>query len=318
MANLDDLLTVRMGGVVREYEREAVRPLAVPFMGQHGLSMMQYLDTVKDARVGFTGQFSGLDPDALNKTARGAVMQQNNAMQRIELIARIFAETGVKQLFKLILHCLSKYHGKQLMVRLRDQFVAMDPRAWNTQWDMTTNVGLGTGDKDTQLGHLMRIAQMQGAALQMPGGQLLLKPKNLYQTASKIVENAGFKNVEDFWTDPKDQPFPQPPPPPEMLKLQADQQARQQEMQFKQQESQQEAMQQEREGQRQAAMQQQEFQGKMQLESMQAMWEKALAEWQAAADYRLEVFKAEMKAENDARNSEIKAKEAKKKAKDGS
>jgi hypothetical protein len=198
------------------------------------------------------------------------------------------------------------------MVRLRDQFVAMDPRAWNTQWDMTTNVGLGTGDKDTQLGHLMRIAQMQGAALQMPGGQLLLKPKNLDQTASKVVENAGFKNVEDYWTDPTDQPFPQPPPPPEMLKLQADQQARQQEMQFKQQESQQEAMQQEREGQRQAAMQQQEFQGKMQLESMQAMWEKALAEWQAAADYRLEVFKAEMKAENDARNAEIKDKEAKK------
>ena len=203
------------------------------------------------------------------------------------------------------------------MVRLRDQFVPMDPRNWNTQWDMTTNVGLGTGDKDQQLGHLMRIAQMQGTALQMPGGMQMLKPKNLYHTASKIVENAGFKNVEDFWNDPGDEPFPSPPPPPEMLKLQADQQAKKQDMQFKQQESQQEAVQQERDGQRQAALQQQEMQGKFQLQSMEAMFQKAMAEWQAAADFQLEKYKADLKAENDARNAEIKAKEAKKKAKSG-
>ena len=317
MANLDDLLVVRMGGIIREYAPNAVRPLTVPFMGQHGLAMMQYLDQVKDARVGFTGQFSGLDPDALNKTARGAVLQQSNAMQRIELIARIFAETGVKAIFKLILYCLNKYHGKELMVRLRDQFVPMDPRNWNTQWDMTTNVGLGTGDKDQQLGHLMRIAQMQGTALQMPGGMQMLKPKNLYHTASKIVENAGFKNVEDFWNDPGDEPFPEPPPPPEMLKIQADQQAKQQDRQFKQQEMQVEGQQRQQEAVMQAQQQQREFQGKMQLETMQAMWEKAMAEWQAAADYQLERYKAELKAENDARNAEIRAKEAKKRGKSG-
>lgn len=308
MANLDDLLTIRMGGVVREYEREAVRPLAVPFMGQHGLAMMQYLDTVKDARVGFTGQFSGLDPDALNKTARGAVLQQSNAMQRIELIARIFAETGVKQLFKLILHCLNKYHGKQLMVRLRDRFVAMDPRNWSTQWDMTTNVGLGTGDKDQQLMHLMRIAQMQGTALQMPGGQLMLTPKNLYHTATKIVENAGFKNIEDFWTDPGDQQFPQPGPPPQVQVEQMRSQTRQQEMQ---QQGQLEAQSDMREAQQRA----QEFNFDATLQSQEQAFQQMMAQWQAAADASLERYKAKLKAESDRRNAEAKAQQMKKEKK---
>jgi len=309
MANLDDLLTVRMGGIVREYAPEAVRPLAVPFMGQHGLAMMQYLDTVKDARVGFTGQFSGLDPDALNKTARGAVMQQNNAMQRIELIARIFAETGVKQLFKLMLHCLSKYHGKELIVRLRDEFVAMDPRAWNTQWDMTTNVGLGTGDKDQQLGHLMQIAQMQGAALQMPGGQLLITPQNLYNTASKIVENAGFKNVEDFWTDPQGQPFPPPPPDPAMQKAQVDAQLKQQEFQAGQQEAAAKAMMEQQQSQREMAQKAQESSVEQAMKQQEAMWKQALAEWQAAADMKLEVYKAQLQAELSRQTAESAAKE---------
>jgi len=313
-ANLDDLLTVRMGGIVREYERDAVRPLAVPFMGQHGLGLMQYLDTVKDARVGFTGQFSGLDPDALNKTARGAVLQQNNAMQRIELIARIFAETGVKAIFKLILHCLSKYHGKQLIVRLRDEFVPMDPRAWNTQWDMTTNVGLGTGDKDTQLMHLTRIAQMQGAALQMPGGAQLLKPKNLYNTASKIVENAGFKNVEEFWTDPGDGPFPPPPPDPAAQKAQMDAQAREKEFEAGQREAAAKAMMEKQQSDREMAQKAQESNADRIQKQQEAMWKQALAEWQAAADLQLERYKAELKADNDRRAAESSARDKEKEA----
>lgn len=232
-ANLDDLLTVRPGGLVRMKSPNAVTPLQIPFMAQHGLAAMEYFDTVRAKRTGVTEQFAGVDADALNQTARGATIMQSNAMQRIELIARIFAETGVKNLFKLILHCLVKYNNKPMTIRLLNKFVTVDPRNWKTSMDMTVNVGLGTGDKDQQLGHLQAIAMAQAEAVKMGGLGHIVTMKNVYQTQAKIVENAGFKNVEDFWTDPDGQDH-QPPPPkpdPEMIKAQAQMQLEDKKMQ---------------------------------------------------------------------------------------
>ena len=237
-ANLSDLMSARIGGIVRQYVPDAVTTETTPFMGQHGLQMMEYLDTVKDSRVGFTGQFSGLDANSLNKTARGATLQQTNAMQKIEMIARIFAETGVKRLFQLILHCAVKYgQGRPLAIRLRDKWEEYDPSNWNTEMDMTVNVGLGTGDKDQQLVHLQSISLAQKEAVAMGGMGLLVTPKNIYNAQAKIVENAGFKNVEDFWTDPGEQmPEPQPDPKLEVEKQKAeiDAQVKARELQFKQ------------------------------------------------------------------------------------
>jgi len=239
-ANLSDLMSARIGGIVRQYVPGAVTTETTPFMGQHGLQMMEYLDTVKDSRVGFTGQFSGLDADALNKTARGATLQQTNAMQKIEMIARVFAETGVKRLFQLILHCTVKYgQGRPLAIRLRDRWEEYDPTNWDTEMDMTVNVGLGTGDKDQQLVHLQSVALAQKEAVAMGGMGLLVTPKNIYNAQAKIVENAGFKNVEDFWTDPGDR-MPQPQPDPKVAleekKVELDAQLKQQDMAFKREE----------------------------------------------------------------------------------
>ena len=217
-ANLDDLLTVRPGGIVREYAPGAVRPLDVPFMGAAGLEMMEYLDTVRETRTGVTRYNQGIDANSLNKTASGITQIMTASQQRIELLARIFAETGVKQLFKLILHCLGKYHGRELIIRLKDEFVAYDPRNWNTEMDLVVSVGLGTGNKDQQLMHLTQMAQAQAEAVKAGGLGKIVTLKNVFNVQAKIAENAGFKDVEEFWTDPETVP-PQPPGPnPEMEK----------------------------------------------------------------------------------------------------
>lgn len=278
-ANLDDLLTVRPGGVVREKVPGAVRPLETPFVGGQGLQMLEYFDTVKSARTGITEQFAGLDTtDALNKTARGATIMQNNAMQRVELIARIFAETGVKALFKLILHNLVKYNTKPMTIRLTDSFVEVDPRGWDTSMDMTMNVGLGTGNKDQQLVHLQAVAQAQIGLLQM--GLPVVTPQNIYNAQAKIVENAGFKNVEEFWTDPQSVP-PQPPQPdPATLKLQQDQAQKQQEMQFKQQQQQADM-----------AFEQQKFAMEQRMEALRNQAEADRARNEMAMEMMLEKFR---------------------------
>ncbi len=247
--NLDDLLTRRAGGVIRTKSLDALKPLTTPNVLPATLQALEYMNGVRETRTGVTRYNQGLDAESLNKTAAGSRMIMTAAMERIELIARIFAETGVKDLFRGMLRLVAKHQQKERVIRLRQEWVAMDPREWNTSMDMVTNVGLGTGSKDQMLGHLMTLMQIQEklAMSGNPGG--MVDPKKLYNTAEKVVENMGLKTIDPYLNDPEKvgqqsagqppgQPpgqSPEPPPPsPEqiqsqaaMMKAQSDQQAMQ-------------------------------------------------------------------------------------------
>lgn len=209
-ADIDDLMTSRPNRVIREYQAGAVRPEMVPYTAHQTFPMLEYIDQQRMNRTGANNLSSGLDADAINKTARGATLADNKMQAKIELIARIFAETGFKSLFKGILHMLSKYRSKEMTYRLLNEYVTVDPRAWKTSYDMTVGVGIGTGNKDQQLMHLQAIALAQSEAVKAGGMGLIVTPKNIYNAQARICENAGFKNPAEFWTDPGDK-MPEPP-----------------------------------------------------------------------------------------------------------
>lgn len=228
--DLDDLMDRRPGRIARLLNGAKpgdghVQPDTIPFTAASTFQMLEELEGMKENATGVTRYNQGIDANSLNKTATGINQIMSASQQRVELIARIFAETGIKDLFKLILHCVTKYQDKPRMVRLRDQWVPMDPNEWDTQFDMSINVGLGTGNKDQMLGHLMTLLQIQTQAVQMQQGihGPLVTGENLYNTVAKLVENAGLKSPELYFTDPKNTP-PQPPQPPqpdpEMVKVQ--------------------------------------------------------------------------------------------------
>lgn len=214
--NLDDMLVTRPGGVVRVQgdPGSAIMPLVHPQTGPAILSAIEYVDSVRENRTGVTKYNQGLDANSLNKTATGVTQIMSAAQQRIEMIARMFAESGVKSLM-LVLHAMSLKHSRQAeIVKLRNQWVQVDPRTWKTRRDITVSVGLGTGNKDQMLAHLNMIVQAQMAALPMG----VATPKNLYNALSRLTQNAGFKLPDEFWTDPEKMP-PQPPQePPEVTK----------------------------------------------------------------------------------------------------
>lgn len=234
--NLDDLLSSRVGGVVRQKVPNAVTPLETRFVAGQSFPMLEYLDQVKENRSGVTRYNQGSDADSLNKTATGISRIMNASEQRIKLVGRIFAETGVKDLFRGILHCLQKYSTAPMQIRLLGNVVAMDPRQWKTQWDVTVNVGLGTGDKSQQLVQLQTIAAIQ-KELKMAGIPWVTD-ENLYNMARKISESAGFQHEGLFFTNPQNVPPVEPPPSPEMMKIQAEAQMSQAELQQKAQEKQ--------------------------------------------------------------------------------
>jgi hypothetical protein len=213
--NLDDLLNRRPGGIVRIKDPAALVPIPTAPLGGDVFTMIEYIDSVREQRTGVTRYNQGLDADTLNKTASGINAIQNAAQQRLELIARVFAETGVKRALRRVLELVCKHQQKPKIVRLRNRWVAMDPRAWNDAMDMTVSVGLGTGNRDQQVAQMTNLLQLDQQIVQMQGGVdgPLVTVQNIYNKLAKLIEASGLKNVASYYSDPRSLP-PRPPAPP--------------------------------------------------------------------------------------------------------
>jgi hypothetical protein len=219
--NLQELLNSEAGGVVRVKAPGMVGELNSQFVGQAAFPMLEYVDRVLEGRSGVSKLSQGIDADVLKggaaaaQTATGVAALQSAAQQRVELICRVFAETGIKRAFRQILQLVTRYQQSARVIRLRNTWVPMDPRSWNSEMDLVTEVGLGTGNKMEQLGYLAQVLQGQKDLLAM-GGLGLVSPKELYNTYAKLISLAGLKTVDNYFMDPaKQAPTPPQPPPPD-------------------------------------------------------------------------------------------------------
>ena len=201
-ANLDDLLTQRPGGVVRVKSPNAVMPLATPALEPYTFQMLEYLDSVRESRAGVNKNTQGINSDALTShttaTAVNAVM--TNAQSRIELIARQFAESGVKELMWLIYELVLKNQDKERVIMLRNEWVPVRPDMWSDKMDCTVSVALGNGSKDQQMMHLSQMIQFASQAMQ--GGLPIVTEENMYNLGAALVKAMGYQNVDEFLTKP--------------------------------------------------------------------------------------------------------------------
>jgi len=202
-ANLDDLLNVTAGGVVRLKNANAIVPMTVPQLANQAFPMLEYLDAVQGKRTGISDAMQGLAPDVLqNVTAAAIAASTNAATGKIELIARVFAETGIKSLFQGILHLACKYDNKPQMIRMRGKYINVDPSLWDTQYDIVVNVGLGTGDQKQQMAILQMVMQKQEEILKMFGPNNPLVSVSQYrETLAKFIETSGFKDTKQFFKE---------------------------------------------------------------------------------------------------------------------
>jgi len=230
-ANLDDLLTQRPGGVVRVKSPNAIMPLTTPPLEPYSFQMLEYLDGVRESRAGVSKMSQGLNDNALTShttaTAVNAVM--GAAQSRVELIARNFAETGVKDLMITIYELLLKNQDKERVVMLRNEWIPVRPDAWNDKADCTVSVALGQGNKDQQMMHLSQMLQF--ASQSMAGGLRIVNEQNMYNLGASLVRAMGFQNVSDFLTDPSQ--IPPSGPSPEQQAQQMESQIKQKELEIK-------------------------------------------------------------------------------------
>ena len=277
--NLDDMLTSRPGGIVRVEgdPSSGIMPLSHPPLPASSFAMVEYMDSMKEKRTGITAYNQGLDANSLNKTATGVQQIMSAAQQRVELVARTFAETGVKELFKLVHRLVRTTLTKPDIVRIRNKWVEVDPREWEDRKDLSISVGLGAGNKDQQLAHLATILQAQKEALQIG----ITSPEKIYNALAKLTQNAGFKNPEEFWINPANTPEQegQPSKPSEAeIMVQG-----------------------------QLAIEQQKAQAQLQQEQLRSQNDVIIEREKIAAQAELERFKAQLKAETDLAIAQIKA-----------
>jgi hypothetical protein len=270
-ANLDDLMTSRPGGIVRVRTPGAVNPLGTPQLDQNSFNMLGYLDSIREERTGVSKNSMGLSEGALksHQTATGVGQVMTAAQQKIELIARIFAETGMKDLAQSVYMLVQKFEKPEKLVRLNNEWTTLYPHEWKTKMDCTAQVGLGFGNKDMNLMHLGRLSQTIQMIAQHPAAGMLLKPKNVYNLVAEQIKAMGMKNVDDFITNPGDQDVQQQqgPSPEEQAKMQ-EAQLKQQELQVKVQKIQAEAQLKQQEMQLDAQISQQDLELKQQEASV--------------------------------------------------
>jgi hypothetical protein len=236
--NIDDVLNNETGAIIRMRAPGMVQPFSSPFVGQPAFAMMDYMDQMREDRTGMSKAAMGLDADALQSSTKAAVAATIGASQgRLELQARILAE-GMKKLFKGILYLMTTHQDKPRMVRLRNEWVQIDPRVWNANMDVTVNIGLGNGDSNERIQALTMIAGKQEQIMQQFGlDNPVVTPSMYIRTIQKIVEMSGVKDASSYFQAlPADFQIPQadaPKPTPEEVLAQVQAQSIQADIQKK-------------------------------------------------------------------------------------
>lgn len=197
---IEDLLRPRIGGIVRMTNPTAVVPIVTPDMSAGALQMLAYADEVREVRTGVSRQNQGLDQDTLNKTATGVSKLMAAAQQRVEMIARVFAETGVKRLMRGVHDDLVRNQRKEIGIKLKNKWVTINPASWRDRTNLSVSVGIGTGDKEQNVQAMGALAQFATMATQL--GAPIAQPQNWYYMGKKMAEAMGRKDAEQFFTDP--------------------------------------------------------------------------------------------------------------------
>jgi hypothetical protein len=201
--NLDDLLNSTAGGIIRMKNPNAIVPMQVQSSAGQSFPMLEYLDGVQAKRTGVSDMNQGLDANVLQNVSATAVATMTAQSQgKLELIARIFADTGVKNLMKGILHLVCKYQSEPRAMAINGKPMNIDPREWDNQYNVNINVGLGNGTGDEKVAMLQMVLAKQEQILMQYGlSNPLVNLKQYRETLAKFINASGYRDDAQFLSE---------------------------------------------------------------------------------------------------------------------
>ena len=198
---VDDLLNNEIGRIVRVKAPNSVMEMAVPFTAGQTLPALQYFDQLVDNKTGVSKMAQGLDPDVLkSSTATAIAASQEGQTGQAEVIARNFAEGGMREMFRMMLDLMVKHSDNEEIMRLNGQFVPVDPRAWDTDMDLMVNVGIGTGRENDRAAALQQALQIQQQVFQAYGPQNgIVSLTQIRNTLADLLAIGGLRNADRYF-----------------------------------------------------------------------------------------------------------------------
>lgn len=256
---IDDLLTYRIGGLIRtKGQGGMLKPIVVPDMSGNTLQAITYLDSVREQQSGIVRNGMSVSSEAIDpKSATEARKEDRNEQSRKRLMIRMIAETLLVPVFRKVLKLLVKYQDAPKTIYLSGEFVDMDPRDWNADLRAEVSVGLGYANRDENL----MGAQIISGAQQMAVELGLVGPEEAYETGVELVRAVGWKFPDRFFKNPKTPEF-------------------QAEMQRKAQQGDPKMV---------------EVQGKLQMRAQELQMEGQFRQIESQRDFEIEVLKAQAK-----------------------
>ena len=200
--NIDDFVQGRK--VIRMKAGHSLNEVAMPMpvspLSPQTFTFLEWLEGQKENRTGITRYNQGLDANSLNKTATGISAILGQSSQRLELVARMFAETGLYELFRFMVSLNQKFIDQATVIRLTNKEMRITPEDLDGSFDLIVNAGISIATKESTImaTQTLLTAIMQANA----GGYMISTPENIYNLFKKWIESIGFKNYGDYITDP--------------------------------------------------------------------------------------------------------------------
>ena len=209
--NLDDLLNSTAGGIIRMKNPNAIVPMQVQSSASQSFPMLEYLDQMQAKRTGINDLAQGIDANVLQNVSATAVATMTAQSQgKIELIARVFADTGIKELMQGILHLVCKYQNQPREIKISGKPMMLDPREWTNNYNVKVNVGLGNGTGDEKVAMIQMILAKQEQILQQYGvNNPLVTLKQYRETLAKFINASGFADDAQFMNEISDEALQQ-------------------------------------------------------------------------------------------------------------
>jgi hypothetical protein len=209
-ANVADFLVSLPGGIKRvegtDPVQGAMQPLITAPIINSILPVIGYYDETKEGRTGVSRATTGLDPDTLRESTKGAYLANlNRASQKIEMLTRMLAETGVKELVQQVHGLLLRYQDKSRIVKLRGNYVSVNPREWKERNDIIVKVGIGTGNEQEKREKLMIAVSVQ----EKMATANLVGPQHAYNMFTDVMKNLGFELASKYAFDPNSPEYQQ-------------------------------------------------------------------------------------------------------------
>ena len=206
MVNLDDALNDDLGAVIRTRgdPSSAVMYTQTPFVGQAALPVVELMNDMLSRRTGLTDAAKGLDPKAIQSSTQiGVEAVINGAQERVELVARILAETGFKDLFVGLVNEIAENPCPPRMLQINGKFIPFDPSTLDATMSVEVNANLGKGNDMVRMMALSGIKQDQQALVaQMGLNNPICGPTEMLNTMTDMLKLANVMNVGRYFKTP--------------------------------------------------------------------------------------------------------------------